>query len=456
MRNRDGVLCALGLLAATGATQAQNLLGNPNFDAGLSSWTATPSGTCVFDATQGSPVAGSALCTNSNSLPDPPYPPGQFLGQSVPFPAERPIQFGGMCRNPSGQASTGGCLVAATFFDSGGAFLAAYYRGSGGQPDDTWLSLSWPQPLLAPPGAASVRFSFQVEKNVAGGSHQASFDSAYLRLAATKGDFHDDGQVDLVLHNQVNGDNRLWRMNGVQRLSTTLISPDATGRSIVASDDFNGDRKSDLVMLDDVTRAVEFWFMDGPARVGAAVPLSGASPLSANWKLSASGDFNHDNQPDLLWRNTSSQKLVVWTLSGTTKVGSVTPTPDQAADANWSVAAALDFNNDSNRDLLWYNASSGKVVLWRMDANLVRLSGNFTSPDSAGSSSWKVVAGGDYGLGPAGVFNANDVVWRNSASGKFVVWHMDPYSNPLKRTSGEFTSPDAPANALDWTIVGPK
>ena len=48
----------------------------------------------------------------------------------------------------------------------------------------------------------------------------------------------------------------------------------------------------------------------------------------------------------------------------------------------------------------------------------------------------------------------NDVVWRNASSGRVVVWHLDFAGN---RTSGLFTSPDAPGpDPTGWTIVGPR
>jgi hypothetical protein len=65
-----------------------------------------------------------------------------------------------------------------------------------------------------------------------------------------------------------------------------------------------------------------------------------------------------------------------------------------------------------------------------------------------------VVAAGDYGIGPNGLANTKDIVWRNATSGSFVVWRMDQAGN---RTSGGFTNPSAPnPNPTDWTIVGPK
>jgi hypothetical protein len=246
-------------------------------------------------------------------------------------------------------------------------------------------------------------------------------------------------------------------MNGVVRTSAASISPAAPASStqqIAGVDDFNGDYRNDLVLWDSATGAVEFWLMNGTNRIGAAVPIAGAPTLATNWRLSATADFDHDNKPDLVWRNITSQKLVVWTMNGTTKAGSIIPLPDQAVDFNWELVAALDLNADGNADFLWYNQTSGKIVFWTMNASVQRITGSFTTPANAGDNGWKVLAAGDYGVGPGGLPNTADIVWRNTTSGKFVVWYMDTTG---VRTAGTFTTPDAPAApATDWTIVGPK
>jgi len=116
--------------------------------------------------------------------------------------------------------------------------------------------------------------------------------------------------------------------------------------------------------------------------------------------------------------------------------------------------AALDYDADANRDFLWYNWSSGKIVQWLMNAALQRVTGRFTTPANAGDANWKVLASADYGVGAGGVAGTNDVVWRNATSGRVVVWHLDLAGN---RTTGLFTSPDAPSpDPAGWTIVGPR
>jgi hypothetical protein len=115
--------------------------------------------------------------------------------------------------------------------------------------------------------------------------------------------------------------------------------------------------------------------------------------------------------------------------------------------------AALDYDKDGDTDLLWYNSTSGKIVLWWMNASVQRVTGGFTTPTNAGDNNWKVVASGDYGVGAGGAAGTNDIVWRNDTSGKLVVWYMNTAG---VRTDGVFTSPDSPSPALSFTVVGPR
>ena len=282
-----------------------------------------------------------------------------------------------------------------------------------------------------------------------------------------KGDFNDDGRADLIFRSVVGGTiNKVWFMDGVTRTSEANITPNA---SVVAwlirgADDFDSatspgtgrDLKNDLVFWNQSTGAVEFWLMNGTSRPGATVPLTGGAVLNPTWDLSATADFNHDNRPDVVWRNFTSQKIVIWTMNGTAKTGNVIPFPDQAVNNNWIIVAGADYNNDGNTDFLWYNYTSGKIVTWYMDASVVRTTGQFTFPDAAGFNNWKVVASSDYsrsyvpGTPPLG---SPDIVWRNETSGNQVVWHLDFNST---RVHGQFTNPAANTPALDWVIVGPR
>jgi hypothetical protein len=86
-----------------------------------------------------------------------------------------------------------------------------------------------------------------------------------------------------------------------------------------------------------------------------------------------------------------------------------------------------------------------------MDASVVRITGQFTNPATVGNNNWKVLAVGDYGKGPGGLYNTNDIVWQNDTSKKVVVWFMDLAGN---RTGGTFTVPDTLMGG--WDLVGPR
>ena len=149
------------------------------------------------------------------------------------------------------------------------------------------------------------------------------------------------------------------------------------------------------------------------SRVGSPIALAGAP--EPPWKPAATADFNRDGRPDIVFRNSSTQKIAVWAMSGTSLATVLTPNPDQAVDANWEIVGAQDWNADGDTDFLWYNPVSGKVVLWFMDGSLVRIAGQFTSPPNAGNNNWKVLAMGDYGLGASGLPGTIDIVWLCSA-----------------------------------------
>ncbi len=217
-------------------------------------------------------------------------------------------------------------------------------------------------------------------------------------------------------------------------------------------DDFDGDLQSDLVFRHAATGAVEFWLMDGATRRGAPLPLGAPGP-PPGWNLAATADFDHDGRPDVLWHHPLTRQLMVYTLQGVSPTSAIIPSPSSAGDSNWQVVAAFDMDVDGHTDLLWYNTASGRVVWWRMDAQVRRLAGQFTQPMQAGNANWKVLAAGDYGRGPSGVPNTRDLVWRNDTSGRFVLWHMDATG---RRTSGRFTNPGAPADASSWTLAGPR
>ena len=268
-----------------------------------------------------------------------------------------------------------------------------------------------------------------------------------------KGDHGGDNEADILLGRSDTNRRQTWGMRRTTRISATgWDSLVGVPTRPLATDDFIGDCGQDSVEMDD-TGQVYFQGLSA----GSPRPLTGAPALPANWKLAATADFSHDGRPDLLWRNTDSQRLVIWKMGeggapGTQKTGNLIPDPDHAVDGNWEVVAAADYDNDANVDLLWYNPVSGRAVIWYMNAAVVRTSGAFTTPASAADANWRVVASADYGKGASASWGTPDLLWRNATSGKLVVWHMNWAG---VRASGLFTSPSSPGD-LVWQVFGPR
>jgi hypothetical protein len=258
-----------------------------------------------------------------------------------------------------------------------------------------------------------------------------------------------NNNADVVLWRPDTRQLMLWDMRREARVETLMLGPT---KQPVGADNFTGNYESDFVLYNATTGQVSFKSLSS-----GETDLYGAPLLPLNWKLSATADFNHDGRPDIVWRNSSSQKIVIWKLGeggapGTQRTGTVIPNPDQAVDANWEIVGARDYDYDGNVDFVWYNPVSGKIVIWYMDSSVVRITGNFTTPSNAGNNNWRVVATADYGRGTGGLWGTPDLLWRNATSGKLVVWHMGQGG---VRTSGLFTTPDS-AGDVAWQVVGPR
>jgi len=138
---------------------------------------------------------------------------------------------------------------------------------------------------------------------------------------------------------------------------------------------------------------------------------------------SAHGDFNHDGKSDILLQDSNTKALVIWYMDGNRREGTGVPSPGQPVDPNWEIVSTADFNNDNKPDFLWRNSITAKAVNWFMDNDVVRCAGGFVKPDQAQDPNWVIKGAGDFGqfFGQDG---RPDIVWQNLTSHKIVVWTM--------------------------------
>lgn len=199
-----------------------------------------------------------------------------------------------------------------------------------------------------------------------------------------------------------------------------LPSTSSTAWRMVASADFDGDGNRDIVLQNSSNGAIYVWTMRGTTVVYTDNFVGQTS--STAWQVRAAGDFNRDGSADLLLQNANTGAIYVWTMSRF-KVLYTDNFVAQTSNPAWRVITAADFNADGNLDLLLQNSSTNAVVVWTMSALRVVNTENFLLQSSAG---WAVVAAAD--------FNRDgyaDVVVRNASQGRTAVW----YTSNLRVTS---------------------
>jgi FG-GAP-like repeat len=177
--------------------------------------------------------------------------------------------------------------------------------------------------------------------------------------------------------------------------------------------DFNGDGKSDILWRNSTTGNIAIWTMNGNAITSSI--LTSTPTLASSWKTLGVADFSGDGKADILWRNDVDNRVVLWTMDGTNVLSSTaTSTPTLAA--SWKAVGTGDFNGDGKADVLWRN-DDGSIALWQMNGTAVTSTATSTS---SLNSNWKAAGTGDFnGDGKT------DVLWRNTTTNAAVVWTMD-------------------------------
>lgn len=199
----------------------------------------------------------------------------------------------------------------------------------------------------------------------------------------------------------------------------------------VAAGDFNADGQTDLVWRNSSTGRVIVWFMSGTTRVSTATLWSG----DAAWVPITAGDFNADGKPDLVWRNSGTGRVIVWLMDGVTMTSTATLWSGTPA---WVPVAAGDLNGDGKPDLVWRNSQDGRVVAWLMNGTTMSSATVIWSSDA----NWHPVAMGDLsGDGKA------DIVWRNASSGRVIAWFMNGVASTGTATLWSGTSAWVPRTA---------
>ena len=264
-----------------------------------------------------------------------------------------------------------------------------------------------------------------------------------LRSNLQKNDFNGDGLEDILWQNTSSGGVYLWTMSGFSIIgagflgATTQLS---SWKVVTGGGDFNGDGRSDVLWQNTASGGVYLWTMNGFNVIGAG--FVGATTQDLTWKVITSGDFNGDGRSDILWQNTSSGGVYLWTMNGFSIIGAgfVGATTQSSA---WKVIMSGDINGDGNSDIIWQNTATGGVYAWEMGGNGFSIIGAGFLGATTQDATWKVVAMGDIN----GDGNS-DVIWQNTSSGGVYAWTM----NGFNITGAGFLG--ATTQLSSWKVIG--
>ena len=257
-------------------------------------------------------------------------------------------------------------------------------------------------------------------------------------FAPPRTDFNGDGKSDIFWRNDVDGRVVIWTMDGTtvsnasQTAPTSSVDPSWT---TAGTGDFNGNGKSDILWRNSTTGNVAVWTMNGSSVTAST--LTSTPTLASSWTTAGVADFNGDGKSDILWRN-DDDRVVLWTMDGSSVVSfAATSTPTLAA--SWKAAGTGDFNGDGKADILWRN-DDGSVALWQMNGTGVT---SIATSTPSLDSSWKINGTADFnGDGKT------DILWRNTTSGNVAVWQM----NGAAVVSS--TSTSTPSLDSSWQVAG--
>jgi Bacterial Ig-like domain len=268
-----------------------------------------------------------------------------------------------------------------------------------------------------------------------------------------------------------------WRFDGLQFLESRLIQ-DAIGAGwqLEAIGDFDGDRAEDILWRNSASQELVIWLMDPETakfkagsglvkpKAGVVIPTNTAGNMYTNtgFQVAGIGDVNGDGKGDIIWRNEAAQNAVIWMMDGTQYIAGgaagfrnsqTNAFTAAVVDQTWELVDTTRVNSDRNFDIVWRNRTSGQVVNWMMDGNVILPNQKNVVAMPLLGAAYEIEAVGDFngdGLG--------DLLWRDNL-GQTKMWLMQNGADnvytqktlSLQTPTGMVALPTVP---IDWKMVG--
>ncbi len=206
--------------------------------------------------------------------------------------------------------------------------------------------------------------------------------------------------------------------------------------------DFNNDGRADLIWYNTKSGGISVWNMNDQTVLQYGAPFTSIAP-SSGWVPVAAPDTNGDGYPDLLWWNSTSGDLTLYTLQNTT-VEAKNNNFAQIKNTNWKPVAVAD-NSGGAWTMVLQNKASGDIARWLMNGDKVVNVGPVFASLGA-HSPWQVV-GAPADLDGDG---HSDLLFWNSSTGEVSSWKCDLAKSQVLAYNGDF----AQVSDTSWHLVG--
>jgi hypothetical protein len=264
------------------------------------------------------------------------------------------------------------------------------------------------------------------------------------------GDFNSDGNDDILWRDNTNGEGYVYFMNGLSVVNEGAVTGMA-GERIVGRGNFDGGADDELVTINSAQTISICQIL--PQAGGGFQLTALASPPSFNIgtrNVAGVGDFNGDNQDDVLLRDVNGDVSMLinngssWTESLVRNV-----TKDWVIEGvdNLNFSSTLGNPTDNNADIIWRNSLSGAVYGYEMNGATVAAERGIglVSPYTG----WNIAGTGDINGDGNG-----DIIWRNGSTDpafpaiNFIsAWQMDGFDVP--------TPGDIRQVGSNWSVSAP-